>query len=226
MKKSILWVRFLSALTAVTALGTAATSVMMIGIPLNELPLRMILSWIYSLIPPALLLICCLTDRPKRPLLTAAAVAAAIPCGFGVYDGVQTLVLTARRLSPPQGAVGWLGWVIQENGLLLQAVGLVLFLWVTVDSLRGFKGLKTDRALVSVYAGLQGIRCGYYLWMTWITVKTLTDPGVTAGDPSSSLPLWLTNALCGILAVLCLTAAWAVLIWGGVKGETGNRTLP
>lgn len=218
MKKAMLWVKILSAAAAVCGVMNGVSSVTLRWEASASLDLQTIFSLVFSVLPAVLLLAYACWGRPLRPahpLLTFAAAAAAISCAYGIYADIRSLGATVQRIAPPRGAVGILGWVIRGGGVLLQLVGLILFLWVAADSLRGLKGLKTGRTLGSVYAGLQGIRCIVYIWTT---VVSLTDSRGAAADAVPS-GLLLASNLSGILAILCFAAAWTILVWGGLKRE-------
>ena len=214
MKKAMLWVKILAA-------GAAAGGAIHMAIRTAEqlrigagLSAGALLDWSFALFPALFVLIYALGNR-QNLVLAAAAIIASAPCFIALWDRVDELARQMDRTAPPRGAVGILEWVIQGSGILLQLAGLILFLWVAADSLRGLKGLKVSRTLVSVWAGMQGIRCIVYIWDTAVS---LTDPREAAAGVVPS-GLLLASNLSGILAVLCFTAAWTVLVWGGLKRE-------
>lgn len=218
MKKAIAWGRILSAGAAVWGVMNGVSPVILRSEAGASFDLQTIFSPVFFVLSAVLLLAYACWGRPLRPahpLLTFAAAAAAIPCAYGICADIRSLAAAAQRIAPPRGAVGILEWVIRGGGILLQLVGLILFLWVAADSLRGLKGLKVSRALVSVYAGMQGIRCIVYIWETAVS---LTD---SRGAAAEAVPggLLLVSNLSGILAVLCFVAAWTVLVWGGLRRD-------
>lgn len=236
MKKALLWVRVLSAVAAVGVVGALILLGVLLSTPVTSEFWRTtaLLTRSYGLLPPVLLLIwalICRSKGPCRPLLAAAALTAAVPCGLFFCDWFQ------RRIIQDGGGVvrewqwGWLAfeewprYSLTEPKWFMEAVrwwiglaaliGVLFFLWVAADVLLRHRGSAVSRGLVSLYALLRAGQCAFLIWEFTVTITALTDPDVWS--ISRPFPLMPYFEVCCILAGTCLTAAWTVLIWGGVK---------
>lgn len=238
MKKAMLWVKILTAAAAVTAVGAVIMLIVpllsstMTGAPVWQT--NVILAHSYALLPPALLLLWALIRRPERPcrpVLAAAAVAAAIPCSLFFYDWFHQMILRDGGGLINKWQLGWLAFeewprfYIKGAAAFLTAVrwelglaamiGILFLIWTAVDSLLRHRGLAVSRGLVSVYALLRAAQSAFLFWEFTVTLRLFTDPYVSViSRPSSLQPFF---DLCCILSGLCLIAAWTVLIWGGLK---------